>query len=1174
MTGTASKTVSYAHWQQCLQSEEYTEQLSYWQEQLANVAPLLELPTDRSRPSVRTYQSDSFYLELTQNLTQALKSLSQQEGVTLHATILAAFKTLLYRYTGQSDVVVASPHIEQGCIANTLILRTDIIDGLGFRQLLNRVNQVTSEAKANAKLPLEKLIAELQLETDSSYNPLFQVMFALHENLDLLASQDYNCSMLDLTLDLRETEAGIQGYLAYNSDLFDRDTIARMADHWQTLLTGIVASPQTNIAHLPLLTASEKQTLNDWNQPERNYLQQKGIQQLFEAQAERTPDAVAVVFQDRQLTYQQLNQQANQLAHYLQSLGVKGESLVGICVERSLAMIIGLLGILKAGGAYVPLDPAYPQERLAYMVKDANISVLITQTKWQTQLPENTAQVVNLDSDWLQIITHSTKNPGVSAVDKNLAYVIYTSGSTGNPKGVMITHQGLRSFTQTAIQEYNITQSDRILQFASINFDAAVEEIFPCLCTGATLVLRTDEMLALPTFFKTCEELKLTILDLPTAYWHQLVAEFKHQDVSLPESLRLVIIGGEAVLPEPVKSWQEYVAQSGKSDTLELINTYGPTEATVVATLYRIPNRSLVGEVPIGRPLAHLQTYILDRHLQLLPIGIPGELHIGGDGLARGYLNRPDLSTDKFIADPFGDRVNGRLYKTGDLAKYLPNGEIEYLGRIDNQVKIRGFRIELGEIESLLTQHPAINEAAVIVREDSGNKSLIAYIVSLSSTLQSQEVRSFLQDRLPNYMMPNALVFLASMPLTPNGKLDRRALPAPDISRQSNNKLIQPTNDVEAKLVKIWSEIFNINSLGIKDNFFELGGHSLLAVKLIGEIERQFKRQLPLTVLVESPTIQQLATTLQTSPSNTIFSSIVELKAGNSQTPLFLVHDADGEAILYQNLANHLKPEQAVYGIRPRSQSGSGAPIIATRICEMVNYYVQEIRKVQPQGPYLIGGLCAGGVLAFEIACQLQAQGEEVPLVAIIDAVSPQGIGDNYISVNQDRKQSFFKALNLGKGNGIQSIANLVKTSFVKVFNLVRYEITTKSKKLTDNLRIKLLRYCCDRAHTIPKLCQNIPLRSIYIYAENDYAQEKSSVYQGQLTLWRATEKLDLENLAIDDTPATFEVKDPLLGWGKQATQGIATHDIPGGHSSMLQNPNVQTMAQQLQTYIDSIFKN
>ena len=1198
----AIQYVDYAHWQQqWLESDEYTQQLNYWRSQLADAPPLIELPSDRARPSVQTYTGDRFYFELDNDLTQSLDSLSRQEGVTLYMTLLAAFKALLYRYTGQPDLVIGSPFANRnwadseqliGFLVNTLVLRTNLADELSFKELLSRVKEVTLGAYANASLPFENLVKELQPARDLSYNPLFQIMFALQKQLpttqsgsgltweigerpradarrkgtrELGESVNYDCSMFDLTLDLVETTTGITGHFEYNTDLFDRETISRMVGHWQTLLAGIIANPQTQITHLPLLTPTEQQTLIDWNST-TNYSEQKSIQQLFEDRVERTPNAVAVVFQEEQLTYQQLNQQANQLAHYLKSLGVKGETLVGICIERSLNTIVSLLAILKAGGAYVPLDPAYPKERLAYMVKDANISVLLTQTKYQAALPKNNAQIVNLDADWSKIVTYSTKNPVVSAVDKNLAYVIYTSGSTGNPKGVMITHQGLTSFTQTAIEEYQITQGDRILQFASINFDAAVEEIFPCLCTGATLVLRTDEMLALPVLFETCNKLKLTILDLPTAYWHQLVAELNNQDVSLPESLRLVIIGGEAVLPEPVRLWQEYVVKSGRSSTLELINSYGPTETTVVATSYKIPTTPLSGEVPIGCPLAHLQTYILDKHQQLLPVGVPGELHIGGDSLARGYLNRPDLTTEKFIANPFDREANERLYRTGDLARYLPNGEIEYLGRIDNQVKLRGFRIELGEIESLLTQHPAISEVAVIVREESGNKSLVAYIVSSSTTLQSKEVRSFIQDRLPNYMMPNAFVLLETMPLTPSGKLDRRALPAPDMSR--TEAVATPTNDTEAKLVEIWSQVMDIHPLGIHDNFFELGGHSLLAVKLIAEIERQFDRKLPLTVLIESPTIQQLAVTLQTSRSNTTFDSIVKLKSG-TVTPLFLVHDADGETILYKNLANHLNPEQPVYAIRPRIQADTGATMLPTRISEMVAYYVKEIRQIQPKGPYLIGGLCAGGVLAFEIACQLQAEGEEVPLVAIIDAISPQGIGDNYVSVNSDRQKSFFKALKPSEENGIKAIANLVKTVSTKASNLVRYEVSTRTKKLTDNLKIKLLRFCSDRNITIPKFCQNISLRSIYTYAEGDYIKAKPAVYRGQLTLWRATEKLDINNPAIDDTPAILEVTDPLLGWGNLASQGIAVHDVPGGHSSMLQEPNVRTMADKLQPYID-----
>nr|WP_256381140.1 non-ribosomal peptide synthetase [Myxosarcina sp. GI1] len=1182
--------VDYAHWQQqWLQSEEYTKQLDYWRKQLEGSAPLMELPTDRSRPAVQTYLGDRHYFQLTPELTQALNALSRQEGVTLFMTLLAAFKVLLYRYTGQSDVIVGSPfanrntaNTEQliGFFVNTLVLRTNLGDDLSFRELLSRILETTSGAYAHANLPFEKLVEELQPERNLSYNPIFQVMFALQKQLPTAQSlsgltweveeKGTGSSMFDLTLDAIETPTGIAGYFEYNSNLFDRDTIARMNAHWQTLLEGIVTNPKAQIAYLPLLTPAEQQTLIDWNQLWVNKTDKsKDVRQLFEAQVERTPDAIAVEFDGRQLTYRQLNQKVNQLAHYLQTLGVGAEVLVGICVERSLEMIIGLLGIFKAGGAYVPLDPNYPQDRLAYMVADSQIAVLLTQAKWQAHLPETQAQIVNLDSDWEQISNYSTENTVINITTDNLAYVIYTSGSTGKPKGVMITHQGLSCFSQSAIRRYRFTSSDRILQFASINFDAAVEQIFPGLCVGATIVLRTDAMLTdLKTFFSICENLALTVLGFTTSYWHQLAAELTAKDISFPESLRLVIIGGEAVMPEPVKRWQKKVIESGKRNRLELVNSYGPTEATVVTTSYTIPaDNSLKGEVPIGRPWGHLQTYILDRHLQLVPIGVPGELHVGGDSLARGYLNRSDLTAAKFIPNPFSEEANARMYKTGDLARYLPNGEIEYLGRIDNQVKIRGFRIELGEIEAILTQHPNISEAAIIVSEDSTyGKRLIAYLVSRSEKLQTKEVRAFLQERLPKYMVPSGFMFLKSMPLTPNNKLDRRALPAPDISRD-DTEIAKPTNDVEQKLVEIWSNTLGIHPIGIQDNFFELGGHSLLAVKLFGEIERQFDRKLPLASLFEAPTIEQLALMLQTPQKTTSFDSVVKLKEGTTP-PLFLVHDADGETILYLNLAQHLKPEQTVYGLRPYSQAGS--PFLHTRLSEIVAHYVREIRKVQPQGPYAIGGLCAGGVLAFEIACQLQAEGEQVPLVAIIDAINLQGIEqDNFSSVNQVRKQNFLKLIDSKQEtNKLKFVTNILKVLPRKVFNLVTYEISSKSEQFTDNLRIKLLRYCLDRQLTIPRFCQNIPLRSIYAYAESDY---QPSVYQGQLTLWRATEKLELDNPAIDDTPAILEVKDPLLGWGKQATNGVAAHDIPGGHSSMLQEPHVRVMAEKLQPYLDAI---
>ncbi len=611
----------------------------------------------------------------------------------------------------------------------------------------------------------------------------------------------------------------------------------------------------------------------------------KCITQLFETQVASTPDAVAVVFEDQQLTYRELNCRANQLAHHLTSLGVGPEVLVGICVERSLEMVVGLLGILKAGGAYVPLDPAYPQERLAFMLSDSQVSVLLTQEKLRVRLTEHGAHVVCLDADWGIISQEREENPVNSAKPKNLAYVIYTSGSTGKPKGVMIQHQSLVNFTETAIVEYGLTWRDRVLQFASISFDAAAEEIYPCLTCGGTLVLRSDEMLSdLPTFMQKCRDWELTVLDLPTAYWQQLTSELATAGLMFPESLRLVIIGGERALPERVGMWQKFIGARP-----QLVNTYGPTEATVVATMYKLPaaapSETNLTEVPIGRALRHVRTYILDQHLQLLPIGVSGELYIGGAGLARGYLNRPDLTEEKFIPNPFSDEPGARLYKTGDLARYLSDGNIEFLGRIDHQVKIRGFRIELGEIEAVLSQHPEVRETVVIAREDQpGNKRLVAYVVSNQESPTASELRRFLKEKLPDYMVPSAFVMLDALPLTPNGKVDRRALPAPDTGLSQETSFVPPRTTTEKVIAEIWAEVLGLKLVGIHDNFFELGGHSLLVTQVISRLRSAFEVELPLRCLFEFPTIAGVAEAIDTifqagTPAANSTNSVTDLNA-------------------------------------------------------------------------------------------------------------------------------------------------------------------------------------------------------------------------------------------------------------------------------------------------------
>ncbi|HLO85983.1 MAG TPA: amino acid adenylation domain-containing protein [Nostocaceae cyanobacterium] len=869
----------FTQWQRQYLSREIETQINYWKQHLAGAPALLELPTDRIRPHVATGRGNTISFELSTELTQQLTHLSRQAGATLFMTLQTAFVILLSRLSSQDDINIGIPianrnrhEIEPliGFFVNTLVLRTHIQGNPSFSQLLTQVRQVALAAYAHQDVPFEQVVEALQPERNLSYSPLFQVMFAWNnaplEKLELpgltltpwsIASET---AKFDLTLSMQETQDKIRGVWEYNSDLFDVNTIIRWGSHFQTLLEAIATNPEQPVRKLPLLTAQQQQQLLvEWNSTEKEYPNFQCIHHLFAAQVQRTPEAVAVEFENQQLTYRELDCRVNQLAHHLQALGVEPETLVGLCVERSLEMIVGLLGILKAGGAYVPLDPAYPQARIAYILNDAQVSVLLTTENLIAGLPDHQTQIVCLDRDWSIISEQSADEPVSQVKTNNLAYVIYTSGSTGQPKGVMIEHRSLVNFSQTAHAQYEFSVNTRILQFASISFDTAAEEIYPCLTSGGTLVLRSDEMLSsVSAFMQKCTEWNLTVLDLPTAYWHQITLELANANLKLPESLQVVIIGGESALPEAVQVWQKYVGT-----TLRLVNTYGPTEATIVTTLSEL-STSISGNIAkyngsIGYPLSNVQVYLLDQYLQPVPIGVPGELYIGGSGLARGYLHRPELTQERFITISIGDLAEQRLYKTGDLALYLPDGNIKFIGRIDNQVKIRGFRVELGEIEAVLTECPLVQEAVVTVWEEQPeNKRLVAYIVPQQEISNTNVLRHFLKEKLPEYMIPSAFVFLEALPLTPNGKLDRRALPAPKAEISLKDDIVTPRTPREEIIANIFATVLNLPEVGRHNNFFELGGHSLLATKVISRLRESFKVEIPLRTLFESPTVAEL----------------------------------------------------------------------------------------------------------------------------------------------------------------------------------------------------------------------------------------------------------------------------------------------------------------------------
>ncbi|HVG20255.1 MAG TPA: amino acid adenylation domain-containing protein, partial [Blastocatellia bacterium] len=910
------------------------KQLGYWREQLKGPLPVLELPSRGPRPSLYSTRGAVRVWRMPRPLSEGVKALSQREGVTLFMALVAAFKVLLYRYSGQEDLLVGTPiagrsrrEVEAliGVFINTLVLRTDLSGGPTFRELLARVKEVALGAYANQDVPFERLVEELQPERDMSRGPLFQVMFVLQnapmpafKMADLVMSPlviEGSTSKFDMTLSVMEEEDGILlGWLECNTDLFDEPMMQRLIGHYETLLGGVIADPGERISRLPLLTEAERrQLLIEWNDTAGDYSLDYCIHELFEAQAESTPQATALIFEGQRLSYEELNRRANQLARHLRAEGIGPEAVVGISMERSLEMVIALLGVFKAGGAYVPLDPTYPKERLDFMMEDASVKLVLTQSHL-VQPPDNEVPVICLDTDWGRVIRaraggpEDGQNVEGAASPQNLAYIIYTSGSTGMPKGVMTSHEAMCNMIVWMQTAYALTANDRLLQKTSFGFDASVWEFFWPLISGGTLVVAKpygDKDGAY--MVKTVAEQNVTILQLVPSVL-QIVVEQEGFDKCL--SLRHVFSGGEALSAAVRERFFDRLAEA------RLTNVYGPTETAMHVTTWDCERGSKDRVVPIGRPLGNTQTFVLDGQMQPVPVGVAGELYIGGVQVARGYVNRQDLTAERFVPNPYGREAGERLYRTGDLARYRMDGGIEFLGRIDHQVKIRGYRIELGEIETLLRQHPAVLEGIVMAREDvPGDKRLAAYVVPRrEQELKVGELRNHLMAKLPDYMIPSAFVLLEELPLMSNGKVDRNALPPPEYTRQEpGQEYVAPRNEVEEKLAAIFSEVLGVERVGVEDSFFLLGGHSLSATQVVTHVRDVLQVDIPLRRMFETPTVAGLALAVEQSQGQTeedrieVISRPSEEEAGPLETLLGQLSSEELQALLLEVAAKKKK---------------------------------------------------------------------------------------------------------------------------------------------------------------------------------------------------------------------------------------------------------------------------
>ncbi|MFC0514086.1 amino acid adenylation domain-containing protein [Mucilaginibacter angelicae] len=1144
----------YAIWQRNhLQGDLLEQKLSYWKDKLEGISAI-QLPTDYRRPVIRSNQGLTEAVFVNKELVNGLNALSRKQGTTLYMTLLSAFIVLLYRYSGQEDISVGTPvsgrsHQEiEGLIGffiNTLVLRNNVQGSEVFTKLLEQVKNTTLEAYNHQEVPFEKVVEAVVKERDMSHSPLFQVMFTLQNTPEIpelkladvtlsAETAEDTTSKFDISLNLVETADGLVGGLTYNTDLFKTETMQRMIGHFTAILQSVVQTPTEIIGHINMLSsAEEEEQIKIFNATDADYPADKSVLDIFEQQVAQTRDAVAVTFEDETITYGQLNDKANSLAKYLQVQGVKTETIIPVCTERSIEMIIGILGVMKAGGVYVPFDPEYPQDRIDYMLKDTGAGLVVSSSNCSNKFAKTSIQVVELDKHWAEVEKYDDTELNTSVNAGQLAYIIYTSGSTGRPKGVMIEHRSVVNLVLAFKHHLKLEQGTRFLQFASFGFDASCVEIFSTLLSGGCLVMCTKEsLLSADEFGQLLSRQKIEVAILPPTF-QQFIE-------NVPDTLKIIMSAGEPL--------NEAVGKQIQSQGIMLFNGYGPTEFTVCASLTNDPIRP-DGVITIGKPIDNGNIYILNKENQLNPVGVTGEICVGGIQVARGYLNQTELTRQKFINDPFSNDSGARLYRTGDLGRWLPDGNIEYLGRIDDQVKIRGYRIELGEIENVLLQSGLVSQVIVLSKPDIDSVNRLIAYVTTDGVYNKQALISYLTDQLPEYMVPKLWVLLDKFPVTTHGKIDKRALPDVDMAEQLTYNYVAPRNNTEEGLAAIWQRLLGIDKISIHDNFFELGGHSILAMRLIAAVKKEMGINITIRDLFLHPTIAKLYRRSQNQNID-LTQSLIPIKTTGNKTPLYIVCGAGGTAFKFKEFVKLLDPEQPVYGLQQPLHISNPADFPDT-IEGIAERYLTEMLLDNPYGPYALAGHCLGGMIAIEMANQLQAKGKKVSMLAMFDA---------------DAKP-LVDAVTEQHSNNLSS---LVKRSVSVISTKLKFEIFLLMKHPKQALMYKARKIGPLFTNTESKLAnidQDIFDRiTLQIKTAADNYQIKP--YTGEIVLFNATQQyyfIDKVNKIIyKELEVNFENKH---AW-KNYAQSVKIHEVKGEHSTIFDELNAREFSEILQHYL------